>query len=98
MVGHPANALAFFGIDKLIFGAICGAITFWFGGAWYEYLKEKNNNHAYFPFQKVVMPILPLIILSIIFYFMISSINSFASSFPASAENNPPTQLEDIVP
>jgi hypothetical protein len=94
-VGHPANALAFYGLDRLIFGAICGAITFWFGGTWYEYLKEKNNNHAYFPFQKVVMPILPLIIMSFIFYYLISSTNSFASAFPNSAKIDTPN-VQDL--
>lgn len=71
MIGRPSNALHFFGIDKLLFGIICGAATFWFGASWYEYLKEKNNNRAYFPFQKVVMPILPLVFMSFFFYFLI---------------------------
>jgi len=70
IMGHPDNAMAFFGIDKLLFGVINGAVTFWFGASLYEYLKARNGGHAYFPFQKVVMPILPLIIVSIIFYFL----------------------------
>lgn len=72
VIGQSAHKLVFMGIDKLLFGIIVGAVAFWFGGSWYEYLKEKNNNHAYFPFQKVVMPILPLLFMSIIFYYLIS--------------------------
>jgi hypothetical protein len=72
VIGQPSHALQFFGIDKLIFGSVVGAITFWFGGTWYEYLKEKNGGHAWFPFQKVVMPIAPLIIMSFIFYYLVS--------------------------
>ena len=73
IIGHPQNTLlCFFGlnIDKLLFGIIAGSIAFLSGASWYFYLKEKNRGHAYFPFQKVVMPIAPLIILSIIFYFL----------------------------
>jgi hypothetical protein len=55
-------------IDDLFLSIIIGSIIFYLGTKWYFYLKEKNNNHAHFPFQKVIMPIIPLIILSIIFY------------------------------
>ncbi len=72
IIGNPLNTLCVCGLDKLLFGIIAGSSAFWFGTNWYFYLKEKNNGHAYFPFQKVVMPICPLIILSIIFYFLTS--------------------------
>ena len=69
VVGHPENVK--FGIDKLVLGTAVGSIAF-FGGAWaYEFLKEKNQGHAYFPFQKVLMPILPLIIISLLVYFLL---------------------------
>lgn len=71
IIGNPQNTLYFYGLDKLLFGIIAGSIAFWCGAEWYFYLKEKNNGHAYFPFQKVVMPVSPLIILSLIFYFLI---------------------------
>lgn len=71
IIGNPLNALCVCGLDKLLFGIIVGSVAFWFGASWYAYLKERNNGHAYFPFQKVVMPIAPLIILSIIFYLLI---------------------------
>jgi len=68
IIGHPFNKIL--GIDKLLFGIIFGSLAFWSGGMFYYQLKKKNNGHAYFPFQKVLMPIAPLIILSIIFYFI----------------------------
>jgi hypothetical protein len=58
------------GLNKMLVGIIAGMIFFYLGAAWYEYLKKKNNGHAHFPFQKVVMPILPLLILSFVFYFL----------------------------
>lgn len=71
IIGNPLNTLCFCRIDKLLFGIIAGSISFWFGASWYFYLKEKNGGRAYFPFQKVVMPILPILILSILYYFLI---------------------------
>lgn len=70
IIGHPLNTLCFCNLDKLLFGIIMGSIAFWCGASWHSYLKEKNNNNVYFPFQKVVIPILPLIILSILYYFL----------------------------
>lgn len=68
ILGHPENT--FLGIDKLILGMTVGSGAF-YAGAWcYERLKEKNLGHANFPFQKVVMPITPLLILSVIFYYL----------------------------
>lgn len=68
LIGHLLNK--FCGIDKLLFGIVIGSVVFLAGSISYNYLKKRNNNHAYFPFQKVVMPIAPLIILSFVFYFM----------------------------
>ncbi|MFA7662718.1 MAG: hypothetical protein WCX88_02270 [Patescibacteria group bacterium] len=70
IIGNPLNALCFCGFDKLLFGIIVGAVTFFCGATWYFYLKEKNDGKVYFPFQKVALPVVPLIILSIIFYFL----------------------------
>jgi hypothetical protein len=72
-LGNPQNSLLCWcgwNFDKLTLGVIVGSISFWFGAEWYYFLKEKNNGRAYFPFQKVVLPISPLILLSIIFYFL----------------------------
>jgi len=69
IIGHPLNTFIF-GIDKLLFGIILGSISFYTGANYYEYLKERNKGRAYFPFQKVVMPTIPLIVLSIFFYFL----------------------------
>ena len=64
VMGHELNEL--WGIDKILLGMIIGSLTFLIGALLYEFLKKNNNNKAYFPFQKVVMPIAPLIILSVI--------------------------------
>jgi hypothetical protein len=69
IIGHPFNRI--WGIDKLILGVIFGSIVFYLAGAWYQYLKKKNNGHAHFPMEKVVIPVGALVILSFIFYFII---------------------------
>lgn len=66
IIAHPENQI--WGIDKLLFGVILGSLAFLSGALSYNYLKKKNNNRAFFPFQKVVMPVSPLIILSIVFW------------------------------
>ena len=68
IIGHPFNKL--WGVDKLLLGVIIGSLAFYGAGAWYNYLKKRNNDRAYFPFQKVVMPISVLIILSFVFYYL----------------------------
>lgn len=65
---HPLNKL--WGANKILLGIIIGSIAFWGASQFHFYLKKKNNNKVYFPFQKVVIPVGTLIILSIIFYFI----------------------------
>lgn len=68
IIGHPFNQI--WGLDKIILGSFLGAMAFFAGASWYLKLKEKNGGHAHFPFQKVVMPILPVALLSAMFYFL----------------------------
>lgn len=67
-IWHPLNTL--WGINKLLLGIILGGICFFAGARWYDYLKNKNGDKAYFPFQKVAMPVGMLLIFSLIFYFL----------------------------
>jgi hypothetical protein len=68
ITGHPHNKL--FGVDKIILGVIIGSV-FFIGGYFLDLLlKKSNKGKAYFPFQRVVVPISILVILSMIFYLM----------------------------
>ena len=69
ILGHPANKV--FGIDKIIFGTAIGTIFFLLSNQLYNYLKKKNNDKPYFPYQKVVQPFVILAVLSLIFYILI---------------------------
>lgn len=70
MMANPMDMFSGGPVDKIFLGVIVGSFGFWFGASWYKDMKEKNGGHAYFPFQKVVMPIAPLIIMTAIFYFL----------------------------
>jgi len=65
IIGHSLNK--FLGIDKLLFGIICGSFAFLISFLLDNFLRKKNQGKAFFPFQKAVIPILFLVILSLIF-------------------------------
>lgn len=65
----PYNPCTYFGvlkIDPVLFGTIVGAILFIATEKLYDFMKAKNNGHAHFPFEKVVLPIVVLSIASMI--------------------------------
>jgi len=68
IIGHPENK--FFGIDRLLFGIISGSIIFLISVFFNNLLLKKNEGKVFFPFQKVVIPVSFLLILSLIFYFI----------------------------
>lgn len=70
VVGHPQNKFKYLNIDKLILGIISGSIFFILSILFNDWLKKKNNGKVYFPFQKVVIPLLFLGINSLIFYYL----------------------------
>jgi len=68
ILGHKYNKI--FGIDRLIFSSIIGIIILYISIFINSWLKKKNNNKVYFPYQKVVIPVLLLIIFSFVFYYI----------------------------
>jgi len=71
-IGDPRNM---FGgvIDKLILGIIVGSLGFYFGVYLHNFLKNRNQNKSYFPYQKVAIPLSILIILTLVFYFLLKN-------------------------
>lgn len=62
------NALCMWGIDQFMLGTIVGSFVFAGMAIWYENMKKNHGGHAYFPFQKVVMPFGGLLIATLIFW------------------------------
>jgi hypothetical protein len=67
IAGSPLNTL--WGVDRIVAGTAIGSLAFLAGARSYAIVKERHGGHAWFPFQKIVMPIAPLIVLSFLFYF-----------------------------
>ncbi len=68
MPGVDFGAITLWGIDKFLLGVIVGTVAFYFGARWYVKIKRKNGGHAKFPFQKVVVPLSFLAIMTVIFW------------------------------
>ena len=68
-IGSGHNQL--WGIDKIILGMILGTAGFALGMKFNDSLMSKNKDKVYFPFQKVLIPIGALILLSLIFFFIV---------------------------
>lgn len=66
-IGHPVNKI--WGVDKLIFGTVIGVLFFLFGV--YADKKERQiKGRQLFQFQRVVFPVVSLLIASVILYFV----------------------------
>ncbi len=57
-------------IDSFLFATILGAGVFILAIHFYEWMKIKNGGHAHFPFEKVVIPVLSVLLLSLAFYYL----------------------------
>lgn len=67
VIGHEQHTV--WGMDKLIFTIILGSLSLFGFEKWYRSMRA-NRGKSLFRYQKVVWPLLPLIVLSIFFYFV----------------------------
>lgn len=56
-------------IDSFLFSVLIGSLTLFLSSKLYYYMKEKNGK-SHFPFEKVVLPIVSLIIVSFIMNYL----------------------------
>jgi len=68
-IGALHNQL--WGIDKIVLGMILGTVGFAFGMGINSKMLKGHKDKPHFPFQKVVMPMGMLILLSLIFFFIV---------------------------
>ena len=59
------------GMDQFLLGSVVGAIVFILMELWYMRIKRNHGGHAMFPFQKVVMPFVGLLLATGIFWVII---------------------------
>lgn len=69
IMGLPANQI--FGIDRILFGVIIGTIVFILAVISDAYLRKINENKVVIKYQKVLIPLILLILVSAITYLII---------------------------
>lgn len=70
---YSPKIIGIFYLDPLLFSTILGALTFIYVSKFYQWMKAHNGGHAHFPFEKVVLPVAALALLSVYFnYFPLS--------------------------
>jgi hypothetical protein len=67
-IGIAANTL--WGIDKILLGTIVGSVVFMIG-IMADKFQRIRFKKIFFPFQKVVFPVVALLLTSIVFWFVI---------------------------
>ena len=68
IIGHPQNQI--WGLDKLVVGIIFGTFVTLLAVLTYPAIKKSNSGSPIFPFQKVTVPIVLLLIASTVFYYI----------------------------
>jgi len=68
-LGHPYCQI--WGIDKIFLGLTIGTIVFWAGVITDCWLRTTNNGRAHFPFQKVILPLTAVLLISLIFHLIV---------------------------
>ena len=68
-INHPGNN--FLGVDKVLFGMTVGLFTAMLAIGLDKLLRKTNKNKVYFPYQKVVVPLVLLILMTIFFKFLL---------------------------
>ncbi len=66
---YDPTPILFFYIDSFLFAALLGAGTFIGMMNVYAWMKARNGGHAHFPFEKVVLPVLAVFVVSLLFHF-----------------------------
>ena len=55
-----------FYMDVILFSAILGMLVYIGSQKLYQFMKQRNGGHAHFPFEKVVLPLVMLLIASVL--------------------------------
>jgi len=68
LVYAPQPILVFY-IDPFLFSTLLGAFVMYYSSEFYQWMKVRNGGHAHFPFEKVVLPVVALLLVSVYFYY-----------------------------
>jgi len=69
-ITYTPKAILIFWIDPFLFATICGALVLHYSSEFYQWMKKKNGGHAHFPFEKVVIPVVFLLLTAKLFSYL----------------------------
>ena len=84
-MAYQPKVIGIFYMDKLLLSTILGALTFIYVSKFYQWMKARNGGHAHFPFEKVVLPVLALALLSVYFNYYPMGENVASDNFADAA-------------
>lgn len=67
---YTPKAILIFWLDPFLFATICGALVLHYSSEFYQWMKRRNGGHAHFPFEKVVVPVVALLLTSWLFSYL----------------------------
>lgn len=68
-IKYHSEVILFLYIDPFLFSTIIGALVMILSSDFYQWMKARNGGHAHFPFEKVVVPVVSLLLVSTYFYY-----------------------------
>ena len=66
-LSYSPEAILIFYLDPFLFSTMVGALVMYYSSEFYQWMKMKNGGHAHFPFEKVVVPVVALLLVSVYF-------------------------------
>ena len=68
-IEYQAKPILIFYLDPFLFSVIVGMLVLIGSSEFYQWMKAHNGGHAHFPFEKVVVPLVALMLASLYFYY-----------------------------
>lgn len=68
-IEYQARPILIFYLDPFLFSVIIGMLVLIGSSEFYQWMKTHNGGHAHFPFEKVVVPLVALMLASLYFYY-----------------------------
>ena len=66
---YHSEVIGIFYLDPFLFSTIVGALVLIWSSDFYQWMKARNGGHAHFPFEKVLVPVVALLLASAYFYY-----------------------------
>lgn len=77
---YTPQIIGIFYLDGFLFSTLVGALVMVYSSKFYLWMKARNGGHAHFPFEKVVVPVIALILASAYFnYFPLNNTADIAA-------------------